>query len=73
MTFADQIRAARLKLGFTQAELAARLTVTVQTVSNWECGRVTPWPRKQVEILRTARERIIERCNDVFSIEHDDA
>jgi transcriptional regulator with XRE-family HTH domain len=34
---AKQVRAERLRLGFSQAELARELGVHPQTVSNWEC------------------------------------
>lgn len=54
MTFADRIRAHRLALGLTQDDFAARLGVSGQTVSNWECGRSVPWPRTQVRVLGEA-------------------
>jgi transcriptional regulator with XRE-family HTH domain len=50
VTFADQLRAVRSALRCSQVELAARLGVTGQSVSNWECGRSTPWPRQQAEL-----------------------
>lgn len=64
--FGEACRARRDALNLTQAELAARLDVTVQTVSNWECGRSVPWPHKQQTILmalQPARDRIIDRIN----------
>lgn len=71
MTFPDQIRAARHRLQLSQAELAVALAVDKQSVSNWECGRTTPWPREQVRVLgllldlqhqeATPRERVCDR------------
>lgn len=34
-----EFKAMRGRAGMTQSELAFRLDVAVQTVSNWECGR----------------------------------
>ena len=42
MTFSAWIKARRKALGLTQAELALRLDVDKQSISNWECGRSTP-------------------------------
>ena len=36
--FQDNLKALRKKKGITQEELAARLNVVRQTVSNWEKG-----------------------------------
>ncbi len=51
MTFAQTIRAYRESAGLTQAEFAAKLTVSQQTVNNWERGRFEPWPRKKEALL----------------------
>lgn len=51
MTFAQTIRAYRESVGLTQAELAHKLTVSSQTVNNWETGRVEPWPRRKEALL----------------------
>jgi transcriptional regulator with XRE-family HTH domain len=39
---ADEVRTERLRLGFSQAELARELGVHPQTVSNWECSVQAP-------------------------------
>jgi predicted ATPase/DNA-binding CsgD family transcriptional regulator/DNA-binding XRE family transcriptional regulator len=39
---ADEIRTRRLRLGLTQAELAAWLGVTANTVARWERGEIRP-------------------------------
>jgi transcriptional regulator with XRE-family HTH domain len=51
MIFAQQIRAWRITAGLTQAELAAKIGYSQQTVNNWETQRVEPWPRKKDTIL----------------------
>lgn len=71
MTFAEQLRSTRYHLQFTQAELAGALDEDPQSISNWECGRNEPWPRRQLAILsrllelrnngRVPRERVCDR------------
>jgi hypothetical protein len=56
MTFAQQIRAYRITAGLTQAELAAKIGYSQQTVNNWETQRVEPWPRKKDTILDQVRK-----------------
>jgi len=56
MTFAQQIRAWRITAGLTQAELAAKIGYSQQTVNNWETKRVEPWPRKKDTILDQVRK-----------------
>jgi transcriptional regulator with XRE-family HTH domain len=51
MIFAQTIRAWRIAAGLTQAELAAKIGYSQQTVNNWETQRVEPWPRKKDTIL----------------------
>lgn len=49
MTPAD-IAALRHRRLLTQAQLGQLLGVTTQCVSNWECGRTTPWPRYRAKL-----------------------
>lgn len=56
MTFSQSIAALRKAHGLTQAELAARLGVDKQSISNWECGRNTPWPRDQEAYLKALQD-----------------
>lgn len=51
MTFPHTIRTARRALRLTQADLAAQIGVDKQSVSNWECGRSSPWPKEQARVL----------------------
>lgn len=48
----DDIRAIRQRLDITQRELADRLGVSVNTISNWETGRSSP-RRRSLEMLRS--------------------
>ena len=72
MIFARQLRHARHVSSLTQARMADILGRSAQTVSNWECGRETPWPKEQIRVLsflldmaqpRPARPSIIEKIN----------
>lgn len=59
MTFKET----RLRRGLSQAQIATSLKVTVETVSNWECGRSTPtitlW-QKLADLLHLAPEDLYE-------------
>lgn len=48
--FADTVRLRREELDMSQAELAARLHTTQQTVSRWEAGATIPRPRRIVRL-----------------------
>lgn len=72
MTFPETLRATRQAHVLTQAELADRLGVSSQTLSNWECGRSSPWPKQEANVLlalvaiglpkpKAPRARICER------------
>lgn len=51
MTFGQAVTAHRKALNLTQTELAPLLDCDGQTVSNWETGHTTPWPKRQVDVL----------------------
>jgi len=42
MNIGEQLKLRRLKSGFTQEQIAARMNITRQTLSNWEVGKNTP-------------------------------
>lgn len=53
----DLCKAMRVAAGMTQEQVAAALEITPQTVSNYECGRSTPWGKSAVayvEFLESA-------------------
>lgn len=61
--FADQLKAARKKRGYTQAELADALNVSKGTVAMWETGRRHPSLEKVGEIsdlLRVSTDYLIK-------------
>lgn len=43
MTFADQLRAERARLGYSQEKLAEKLGVSFECVSKWERGLSKPF------------------------------
>jgi transcriptional regulator with XRE-family HTH domain len=59
MTFKET----RLRRGLSQAQIATVLKVTVETVSNWECGRSTPtitlW-QKLADLLQISLDDLYE-------------
>ena len=56
-----ELRTARLRHCLTQAQLAARLGVTQQTIHRWEAGKVTPRPPAMAR-LQAALGRDTERA-----------
>jgi hygromycin-B 4-O-kinase len=42
MNIGEKLKLRRLKAGFTQEQIAARMNITRQTLSNWEVGKHTP-------------------------------
>lgn len=59
-----EVRAARQRLGLTQAELAARLGVDVMTISRWERGARTPPPylAQTLAALENAKNPALRRA-----------
>ena len=52
MTDPKKIKAMRIMRGWTQKELAQRLTVSDVTVSNWERGKSAPNPASRAALKR---------------------
>lgn len=48
----EKLTALRKKSGYSQQELADKLSVTRQTISNWECGQGAPALDKASELAR---------------------
>lgn len=48
----DKLITLRKKHGFSQQELADLLSITRQTISNWECGQGTPGLDKALELAK---------------------
>lgn len=69
MSFGQTVKDNRKRLGLTQAQLATLLDVDTQSVSNWECGRNTPWAgeRSRIETILQdrpgRRRRVIDRID----------
>lgn len=68
--FAAALRQFRLAHGLTQMQVGRMLRVGKQTVSNWECGRTSPWhPEETLEYLaRHAPGRYKPRCRLIDKI-----
>jgi transcriptional regulator with XRE-family HTH domain len=49
-SFGEHLRALRTERGWSQADLAARLGVSVATLSRWEHGWSRPDPRRRQEL-----------------------
>ncbi|MCL6640902.1 MAG: helix-turn-helix domain-containing protein [Candidatus Rokubacteria bacterium] len=49
-SFGQRLRALRGERGWSQAELAARLGVSIATLSRWEHGWSSPGPRRRREL-----------------------
>ena len=48
----EKLAALRKRSGYSQQELAEKLSVTRQTISNWECGQGAPALDKAVELAK---------------------
>ena len=49
-SLAERLVELRKKQGYSQQEIADRLSVTRQTISNWECGQGAPALDKAAEL-----------------------
>ena len=72
--FGRQLRYARQALGMDQLALAHLVGVDRQSVSNWECGRNTPWRHRQEHAFAALRlyaaerrERLGQRARRTFA------
>lgn len=53
----EDMRIARLRLGWTQAELARRIGVSRRTIGRWEMGK-TPLPLMLASYLEQSRQEM---------------
>lgn len=63
--FGGNIRAARMKRGLTQTELAEMIGVIPQTISSYECGRTEPELIRLLlisNVLATPIDELIPNC-----------
>ena len=69
MKLGDNIQKLRKDLKFSQEQLAEKIDVTRQTISNWELGETSPNP-EQLKLLSKALNVSIDELlnNDVKSI-----
>ena len=74
MTLAEKLTQARKAAGLTQADIAARLSVSRQAVSRWESGQSKPSTEKllalgalygvSIDQLLNAEESVVEAVSD---------
>ena len=50
-TFAEQLKQARMKTGFSQQGIADRMLIPKRTIQKWEIGAATPPPYVQRFVL----------------------
>lgn len=70
--FAQTIKNARLKKGYTQSQLADLLNVSNKTISKWETGRGYPditLLAKITSILKLDYEELLQAMNILFKKE----
>ena len=68
MTFGEKIKAARAELGYTQSDLARDSGVCLQSIVNYERGRVVPRPSTLIclaEVLKVSTRYLSDdSCED---------
>lgn len=71
MTFGEKIKAARAELGYTQSDLARETGVCLQSIVNYEKGRVVPRPHTVMllaEALKVSTRYLSDdSCEDPLS------
>lgn len=67
----------RKKFGYSQQELADKLSVTRQTISNWECGQGAPTIDKAMELAAifgiSLDDLVGDQVNVIVSEPHSEA
>lgn len=69
MSLGNKLLNLRKKMGFSQEELAEKVNVTRQTISNWELGETNPNP-EQLKLLSKALNTSIDDLldNDIENV-----
>lgn len=65
MTLCEKLTQARKAAGLTQADIAARLSVSRQAVSRWESGQSKPSTERLLELARIYDVSLDWLCSDV--------
>ena len=69
MTLCEKLTQARKAAGLTQADIAARLSVSRQAVSRWESGQSKPSTEKLLELARIYDVSLDWLCSDADEME----
>lgn len=67
MQFNERIKEQRQKLRYTQKELAEKVNVSPQVISNWERGYTSPSPddiKKLSTVLQTSTDYLLGKSNN---------
>jgi len=67
MTTGERIKAARKKAGLTQAELASKLEIPFQSISQWERDIRKPKKETIAKIARALNVHPVELSGDIFN------
>ena len=62
MELGKNINALRKEKGFSQENLAEKVNVTRQTISNWELGETSPNPEQLILLSKALDKSIDELC-----------
>lgn len=71
MTFGEKIQALRKKHGWTQEELAAKITVSRQALSKWELGAAIPDTENVLQISKLFGVSTDYLLNDEYDSDND--
>ena len=71
MTFGEKLQALRKKQGWTQEELAAKITVSRQALSKWELGAAIPDTENVLQISKLFGVSTDYLLNDEYDVDND--
>lgn len=64
----EKLLSIRKKFGYSQQELADKLSVTRQTISNWECGQGAPTLEKAMELAALFKMSLDDLVGDQVDV-----